>query len=65
MRICSKVAKSNPASFILEAQDCPDHEHRNGHEVRDVPVLLEPHFDFLAEFARFRHEDLKVNPKEQ
>ena len=34
--------------LLLEAKDGSDHEHGNGHEVCDVPILLQPNFYFLA-----------------
>lgn len=46
--------------LLLQAKDCSNHEHGNGHKICDVPVLLKPNFYFLAEFAWFWHEDLKT-----
>lgn len=43
---------------VLQAEHHPDGEDENGHEVSDVPVLLQPHFHLLQELAWLGHENL-------
>lgn len=41
-----------PEGLVLKTKDHSHREEEDGDEVRDVPVLLQPHFDFLQQLAR-------------
>lgn len=44
--------------FVLQAQQQTQQEDGDGHQVCDVPVILQPHVDLLLQLPRLRHQDL-------
>lgn len=48
-----------PQGQVLQAENHPHGEQQDSYEVCNIPVLLQPNFDFLQQFPRFWHEDLE------
>lgn len=44
--------------LVLQTQQQPQQEDGDGHQVCDVPVVLQPHVDLLLQLPWLRHQDL-------
>lgn len=48
--------------FVLQSQQQTQQEDGDGHQVCDIPVILQPHADLLLQLAWLRHQDLPTEP---
>lgn len=49
--------------LVLQPQQQTQQEDGDGHQVCDVPVILQPHVDLLLQLPRLRHQDLTTEQR--